>query len=185
MAMMPLEKPGELYFVKNSGDIILGKNDNEVVVTTEDIFFQQPGIELKDTYKLPSNHLLTLRDDLTYSVEKLEKKMTVERKPKAGYDFIFEEEVYESADAVNSAISQKFISSHQVYLGGFEPAKEELKLVQNLIINATGSSRIAAEYGAYIMKQLHCFNTVKVFDSYDIKKSDLEQLKFGGLLTLS
>jgi len=46
-----------------------------------------------------------LRDDLTYSVEKLEKKMTVERKPKAGYDFIFEEEVYESADAVNSAIS--------------------------------------------------------------------------------
>jgi len=40
MAMMPLEKPGELYFVKNSGDIILGKNDNEVVVTTEDIFFQ-------------------------------------------------------------------------------------------------------------------------------------------------
>lgn len=72
-----------------------------------------------------------------------------------------------------------------MYLGGFEPATEELKLVQNLIISANGSSKIAADYGAYIMKQLKCFNTVKVFSGYDINKGDLERLKFGGYLTLS
>jgi hypothetical protein len=72
-----------------------------------------------------------------------------------------------------------------VYLGGFEPAKEELKLIQNLIISALGSSRIAADYGTYIMKQLRCFNTVKVFDGTDVKRGDLERLKFGGFLTLS
>jgi hypothetical protein len=41
---------------------------------------------------------------MTFTVEKLEKKFTIDRKPKAGFDFIFEEEIYESADAVNGAI---------------------------------------------------------------------------------
>lgn len=72
-----------------------------------------------------------------------------------------------------------------MYLGGFEHAAEELKLIQNLIIAANGSSKIAAEYGAFIMKELKCFNTVKVFDGYEIKKGDLERLKFGGYLTLT
>jgi hypothetical protein len=45
-----------------------------------------------------------VKDDMTFSVEKLEKKFKVDRKPKAGYDFIFEEEIYESADAINAAI---------------------------------------------------------------------------------
>jgi hypothetical protein len=44
----------------------------------------------------------------------LEKKIHVDRQPKTGYDFIFEEEIYESADAVNHAIDfgQKFITNH-------------------------------------------------------------------------
>jgi D-arabinose 5-phosphate isomerase GutQ len=35
------------------------------------------------------------------------------------------------------------------------------------------------------MKQLKCFNTVKVFDGHDIKEGDFERLKFGGYLTVS
>lgn len=89
-------------------------------------------------------------------MEKLEKKIQVERQPKAGFDHIFEEEIFESADAVNAAIDfgKKFVSNHQVYLGGFEDQKEELKLINNLIIAANGSSKLAADYGAHIMKTL-------------------------------
>ena len=64
------------------------------------------------------------------------------RKPKRGYNHIFEEEILESIDAM-SAVSddgQKFISDHQVVLGGFERAKEELVLIQNLVIAANGPS---------------------------------------------
>ena len=56
-----------------------------------------------------------------------------------------------------SAVSddgQKFISDHQVVLGGFERAKEELVLIQNLVIAANGPSQIAAEYGAMILRHL-------------------------------
>ena len=54
-----------------------------------------------------------------------------------------------------------------------------------MIICANGGSKIAAEYGAHIMKVLKCFTTVKVFEGHDIKKGDLERLKFGGYLTLT
>lgn len=46
-------------------------------------------------------------------------------------------------------------------------------MIQNLIIAANGSSKIAGEYGAYLMKELKIFNTIKVFDGYEIKKGDL------------
>ena len=72
-----------------------------------------------------------------------------------------------------------------MYLGGFEHAHEELRLIQNLVVAANGSSKIAADYGAYLMKELKIFNTVKVFDGHEIKKGDLERLRFGGYLTLS
>lgn len=54
-------------------------------------------------------------------------------------------------------------------MGGFEHAHEELRLIQNLIIGANGSSKIAADYGAYLMKELKIFNTVRVFDGHELK----------------
>ena len=39
-------------------------------------------------------------------------------------------------------------------LGGFDKAKEELILIQNLIVAARGSSKIAADYGAFLLKHL-------------------------------
>jgi fructoselysine-6-P-deglycase FrlB-like protein len=35
------------------------------------------------------------------------------------------------------------------------------------------------------MRELRIFNTVRVFDGYEIKRGDLERLRFGGYLTLS
>jgi hypothetical protein len=54
-----------------------------------------------------------------------------------------------------------------------------------MVIAANGSSKLAAEYGAYVMRALECFNTVRVFDGHDIKRSDLDKIQFGGYLTLS
>jgi fructoselysine-6-P-deglycase FrlB-like protein len=48
-----------------------------------------------------------------------------------------------------------------------------------------GSSKIAAEYGAYIMRELRVFNTVKVKSSTDISEKDFNDYKYGGFLTVS
>jgi glucosamine 6-phosphate synthetase-like amidotransferase/phosphosugar isomerase protein len=103
------------------------------------------------------------------------------------FDHIMHEEIYESIDAADQAtdFGGKFISNHQVVLGGFEKAKTELLQVQELIIAAKGSSFIAAQYGAYIMKELDIFNTIRICDPASLKASDFQDYKYGGYLTLT
>ena len=38
----------------------------------------------------------------------------------------------------------KFISDHQVVLGGFERARQELNMIKNMLVAANGTSLIAA-----------------------------------------
>ena len=93
----------------------------------------------------------------------------------------------ESIDAISAVTDDggKFISEHQVVLGGFERAKEELILIKNMVICANGHSCIAAQYGANIMRQLRTFNTVKVISGEDMSKRELESLRYAGFMTLS
>ena len=74
------------------------------------------------------------------------------------------EEVIESIDAIELAtdFGGKFITDHQVILGGFEKSKQELMLIEDLIISSMGTSKISAEYGAYIMRELEIFDTIKI-----------------------
>lgn len=64
----------------------------------------------------------------------------------------------------------KFVADDQVCLGGFDKCQEELALIQNLVIAANGPSRIAAQYGAYILKFLRVFNSVQVYEANVIEK---------------
>ena len=79
----------------------------------------------------------------------------------------------------------KFISDHQVVLGGFERAKEELGLIQNLLIAANGPTLIAAEYGAFLMRHLQIFNSVKTLSGEELDDREIQSLRYGGFLTLS
>lgn len=39
LAVMTTDAPDHIYFVKNSGDFILGQTDNATVVASDEIFF--------------------------------------------------------------------------------------------------------------------------------------------------
>ena len=58
-------------------------------------------------------------------------------------------------------------------------------LIQNLMIAANGPNLIAAQYGAFLMKHLNVFNTIKVVSGDAVKDKELERLKYGGYLALS
>jgi len=128
-----------------------------------------------------------VQKDCKFSFTKLQKTIKIQRNPKAMFNHIMQEEIYESIDAVDQAtdFGSKFISNHQVVLGGFEKAKQELIQVQDLIIQAKGASSIAAQYGVYIMKELGIFNTIRLVNPGDFNENDLKDIKFGGFLTLT
>mmetsp|Transcript_10296 Transcript_10296/g.15729 ORF Transcript_10296/g.15729 Transcript_10296/m.15729 type:complete len:227 (+) Transcript_10296:1094-1774(+) len=98
-----------------------------------------------------------------------------------------QEEIYETIDAVDQAtdFGAKFISDNQVVLGGFEKAKIELSQIQDLFIQSRGASSIAAAYGAYIMRDLGIFNTVRVINPKELSASEFKDVRYGGFLTLS
>jgi hypothetical protein len=58
--------------------------------------------------------LYEINDECLVSSEHLQKKMSVQRQPKKGFNHIVEEEIFESIDAINNVIEfgSKFISSH-------------------------------------------------------------------------
>ena len=57
-----------------------------------------------------------------------------------------QEEVFESLEAMSAVTDDgaKFISDHQVVLGGFERAREELTMIKNMLVAANGTSFITA-----------------------------------------
>ena len=97
------------------------------------------------------------------------------------------DEILQSVETVQwvTDFGSKFVADDQVCLGGFDKCREELTLIQNLVIAANGPSRIAAQYGAYIMKHLRVFNSVQVYEANVLEKQDLMRVKFAGYLTLS
>jgi hypothetical protein len=130
MAAIELDKPKQVLFVKNSGEFVIGysKEDNEIIVTSEGSIFKS--LEHKfNKIDIPDNHIVDVNSTTCeYSFEKLEKKIIVERNASSLFDHIMHEEIIGSIDAVDQStdFGSKFISNHQVVLGGFEKAKEEL-----------------------------------------------------------
>ena len=187
MAVISVEDPSTVYVTKNVGPCFLGTSKDNVVICQDKIICDSGDFSGLSFQKLKSNILYEIKDNCQISKTKLQRNIQVSRKPKRGYDHIFEEEVFESLDAMDAVSDDgaKFISSHQVVLGGFEHAKEELTLIQNLVICANGNSVVAAKYGAHLLRHLEVFNTVKVVDGDRMGRKELERLKYAGFMTLS
>ncbi len=146
----------------------MGKSANSIVICNESKILEE---QQNFTFtKLHNNILYEVSDECIVEETQLVKRIEVTRNPKRGFSHIFEEEILESVEAMCAVTDDgsKFISDHQVVLGGFERAKDELKLIQNLVIAANGPSQIAADYGALLMRHLRIFNSVKVLSGTDM-----------------
>lgn len=158
IAAMELSKPNNILFTKNSGDFFIctSKLNNEVILSSESSLFNTKSIRdnFNAVISIPNNQIVEVRETCEYSFEKIDKQIKIERNPKPLFDHIMHEEIIEGIDSIElvTDFGGKFISDHQVILGGFEKAKSELLLIEDLIIQGDGASRLASQYGAYIMR---------------------------------
>lgn len=68
---------------------------------------------------------------------------------------------------VSASIGLSLLSA-QVILGGLDTHKRDLVLVRNMLLTGCGTSKYAAEYGAKLMRDMDCFETVSVLDSAEV-----------------
>ena len=80
LALIELKNPKSIYFIKNSGDFVIGQNkqNNEIIVSSSLKLFSNENLGSQFTVtEIPNNHFLEVTDDCKFSFEKWEKKIQI------------------------------------------------------------------------------------------------------------
>lgn len=78
-------------------------------------------------------------------------------------------ECYEQPEAIARALSfGARMNGGKVVLGGLDSNAALMKSIHNLVLTGCGTSMHAAEFGAKIMRELDCFDSVYVLDSAEV-----------------
>ena len=78
-------------------------------------------------------------------------------------------ECLEQPEAIARALSYGArLNGHKVVLGGLDSNADRLGKVTNLLLTGCGTSLYAAQFGAKVMRDLDCFDTVAAIDSAEV-----------------
>jgi glucosamine--fructose-6-phosphate aminotransferase (isomerizing) len=78
-------------------------------------------------------------------------------------------ECLEQPEAIARALSYGArLNNNRVVLGGLDKNQATLAKVHNLLLTGCGTSKHASEFGAKIMRDLDCFDTVSVLDAAEV-----------------
>lgn len=177
--------PDQLIAARNGSPLVIGLGDGQTFIASEATAFS------KYTGKLicmENNEVAIIRADSKHTLDlsRIEKRdLDVVQLTPHPYPHWTIKEILEQPEAVARAISYggRIRDGFAVKLGGLEMNKHLLLRVQHLVIAACGTSYHAGMYGAKMMRNLKCFETVQVFDAADITQEDFPPNS--GLLVIS
>ncbi len=182
LLIQSLYEPNKLYCVRNGSPLLVGQNEEEVIITSEQSGF----------CGRISNYITLHNDDICI-ITKLQNSISVNtiynytKKTVTAaessltpdpYKHWTLKEINEQPDVILSAINNggRIKSQTEVKLGGLERHTDSLKDIQNIIILGCGTSYFAGLYGMHYFKQLCNFNTVQVFDGAEFNEPDIPRL---------
>jgi glucosamine--fructose-6-phosphate aminotransferase (isomerizing) len=179
LLIQSLHDPNRLYCVRNGSPLLIGQNDDEVIVTSE-----QSGFCNK------MNNYITLHNDDICIISRSSYYVEVDtfnnytKKPVVlaesnltpdPYKHWTLKEIHEQPNVVLNSINKggRIKNNFEVKLGGLEGYADALKNIQNIILLGCGTSYFAGLYGAYYFKHLCNFNTVQVYDGAEFNEYDI------------
>lgn len=182
LLIQSLYEVNKLYCVRNGSPLLVGQNEEEVIITSEQAGFCGR-----------MNNYITLHNDDICIITKLQNSISVNTiynyTKKAvtlvetsltsePYKHWTLKEINEQPNVILSAINNggRIKNNSEVKLGGLERHIDSLKNVQNIIILGCGTSYFAGLYGMYFFKQLCNFNTVQVYDGAEFCDNDIPKI---------
>lgn len=177
-----LYEPSKLFCVRNGSPLLIGQNEDRVIITSEQSGF----------CNMVSNYITLQNDDICIIDKQLDKikvitthkytkknisLMATEKSPHP-YAHWTLKEINEQPTTVINAINKggRIKNQSEVKLGGLERNIDTLKNVNNIIILGCGTSYFAGLYGMYFFKQICNFNTVQVFDGAELQDYDIPKI---------
>jgi len=173
-----------LFCVRNGSPLLVGQNENCVIVTSEQSGFcnmMKNYITLNTddicTIQKKYNTMGNLHTSFTTSHTYTKKLVTTLDSELSPFPFNHWtlKEIYEQPNVVLNSINKggRIKNSSEVKLGGLEEHTECLKNINNIIILGCGTSYFAGLYGMYFLKNNCKFNTVQVFDGAEFNEFDI------------
>ena len=177
-----LYEHNKLYCVRNGSPLLIGQNEGELIITSE-----QSGFCNKiNNYITLHNHdicIITKTDEIVTvntNHNYIKKNVTLleyELTPHP-YTHWTLKEINEQPNVVLNAINKggRIKNDYEVKLGGLEQHTNDLKNINNIIILGCGTSYFAGLYGMYFFKKICNFNTVQVFDGAEFNENDIPKV---------
>lgn len=179
LLIQSLYEPTKLFCVRNGSPLLIGQNEESVIITSEQSGF----CNMVNNYITLNNddiciiemneHQLSVITKHTYETNKVT-LLTSEITPEP-YKHWTLKEIYEQSQVVLNSINKggRIKNKTEVKLGGLEQNIDNLKGINNIILLGCGTSYYAGLYGMHFFKQLCCFNTVQVFDGAEFNEFDI------------
>ena len=179
LLIQSLYEPNKLYCVRNGSPLLIGQNEEEVIVTSE-----QSGFCNK------MSNYITLHNDDICVITKTENNIVINtshnyikknvtlvdsNQTPHPYKHWTIKEINDQPEVILNSINKggRIKNASEVKLGGLEQHIDSLKIIDNIIILGCGTSYFAGLYGMYFFKQLCQFNTVQVFDGAEFNEQDI------------
>ena len=183
LIILNLDVPNKIFCVKNGSPLLIGKNEESCIITSEQSGFcgkvntyitlnnddicviyvnDENNIILKTENNYKEKKIFSIREDLT----------------PAPYDHWTIKEIYEQPKKILNSINLggRIIDKKNVKLGGLDENIENLKDIDNVILLGCGTSYNSCMYGKEFMKKLCNFNVIQIFDGADFDKNDIPKI---------
>ncbi len=168
LAVINKSNPGEIIVACNGSPMVVGLGQNKTFIASETSAFNKYTknyISLKDgeigVVTAANNNLDLSRVEIAPDHEIL---LTPDP-----YPHFTLKECVEQPEAIARALSYGArMDGKRIILGGLDKNAETMATIHNLMLTGCGTSRHAAEFGAKIMRDLDCFDTVSVMDSAEV-----------------
>jgi len=192
LIIQSINDKNKLYCVRNGSPLLIGQNEDKVIVTSEQSGFcnmVKNYITLHNddicVIEKKENNAIIINTSNTYLHKKIS-SVTTELSPQPFNHWTLKE-INEQPNTVINAINKggRIKNECEVKLGGLEQNINILKEIDNIIILGCGTSYFAGLYGMYYFKQICNFNTVQVFDGADFNDVDIPKLGNTGIILIS
>lgn len=185
--------PNKLWITRNGSPLLLGLDDNFIMVASEQIAFGN----YIQKYIVLDNHdlievtktegLITYSKNIQRYAVKEKAVSNIDYNPTDGHKHWMIKEIEEQPDAVSRALnnSGRIDSATTVRLGGLDSCKARLLALDHLILLGCGTSFHAGLWSLEIFKSLDIFDTVAIYDGAEFQVGDIPKKGKTGLVLLS
>mmetsp|Transcript_40083 Transcript_40083/g.45976 ORF Transcript_40083/g.45976 Transcript_40083/m.45976 type:complete len:266 (-) Transcript_40083:886-1683(-) len=160
--LLDKNEPDKIFAAKSAGSLLIGIGEKGFVISSQVAAFQQ---YTRRYVQVPNGEVVVItREEIIRQDKVLDKndirmlrKEIIDKKPKPGYRWFFEQEIFEQPEAISKALNfgARISGNDRIKLGGFEGREDDLKAIENLVIAACGTSLYAGMYGALLMRKFH------------------------------